>query len=61
MRKLTLRPRDRKSLGLEFVVDYSGFRRVGGLLFPFAEAGMAMGMPTANTKFDAVVVNPAGK
>jgi uncharacterized membrane protein len=50
-----------KTSGLEFVVDYSDFRRVGGLLFPFAEAGMAMGMPTANTKFDAIVVNPATK
>jgi hypothetical protein len=48
-----------KASGLEFVVDYSDFRRVGGLLFPFGEAGMAMGMPTANTKFDAIVVNPA--
>ena len=46
-----------KASGLEFVVDYSDFRRVGGLLFPFAEAGMAMGMPTANTKFDAIVIN----
>jgi uncharacterized membrane protein len=45
-----------KASGLEFVVDYSDFRRVGGLLFPFAEAGMAMGMPTANTKFDSIVV-----
>jgi hypothetical protein len=46
-----------KASGLEFVVDYSDFRRVGGLLFPFAEAGMAQGMPTANTKFDAIAVN----
>ena len=50
-----------KAGALEFVVDYSDFRRVGGLLFPFAEAGMAQGMPTANTKFDAIVVNPAVK
>jgi outer membrane lipoprotein-sorting protein len=42
---------------LEFVVDYSDFRRVGGLLFPFAEAGMAQGMPTANTKLDAIEIN----
>jgi hypothetical protein len=46
-----------KAGALEFVVDYSDFRRVGGLLFPFAEAGMAQGMPTANTKFDSIVVN----
>ena len=46
-----------KASGLEFVVDYSDFRRVGGLLFPFSEAGMAMGMPTANTKFDAITIN----
>src|SRR3954447_24544101 len=45
-----------KAGALEFVVDYSDFRRVDGLLFPFAEAGMAMGMPTANTKFDSIVV-----
>jgi opacity protein-like surface antigen len=44
---------------LEFVVDYSDFRRVGGLLFPFAEAGMAQGMPTANTKLDTIEVNAA--
>lgn len=50
-----------KAGALEFQVDYSDFRRVGGLLFPFAEAGMAQGMPTANTKFDAIVVNPAAK
>jgi hypothetical protein len=43
--------------GLEFVVDYSDFRRVGGLLFPFAEAGMAQGMPTANTKIESITVN----
>jgi hypothetical protein len=47
-----------KASGLEFVVDYSDFRRMGGLLFPFAEAGMAMGMPTANTKFDSITINP---
>ncbi|HEV7428186.1 MAG TPA: hypothetical protein VGQ46_17655 [Thermoanaerobaculia bacterium] len=47
-----------KASGLEFVVDYSDFRRVDGLLFPFAEAGMAMGMPTANTKFDSITINP---
>jgi hypothetical protein len=46
-----------KAGALEFQVDYSDFRRVGGLLFPFAEAGMAQGMPTANTKFDAIAVN----
>jgi hypothetical protein len=48
-----------KASGLEFVVDYSDFRRVGTLLFPFAEAGTAQGMPTANTKIDAIAVNPA--
>lgn len=42
---------------LEFIVDYSDFRKVGGLLFPFAEAGTAQGMPTANTKIDAIEVN----
>lgn len=46
-----------KASGLEFVVDYSDFRRVDGLLFPFAEAGMAQGMPTANTKFDTIAIN----
>jgi hypothetical protein len=57
-----------KTSGLEFIVDYSDFRRVGGLLFPFAEAGMAQGMPTANTKIEAIEINapsapppPAGK
>jgi hypothetical protein len=46
-----------KASGLEFVVDYSDFRRVSGLLFPFAEAGMAQGMPTANTKLEAIEIN----
>jgi outer membrane lipoprotein-sorting protein len=46
-----------KASGLEFVVDYSDFRRVNGLLFPFAEAGSAQGMPTANTKIETVVIN----
>jgi len=45
---------------LEFVVDYSDFRRVDGLLFPFAEAGMAQGTPTANTKLDVIEINPPG-
>jgi outer membrane lipoprotein-sorting protein len=44
---------------LEFVVDYSDFRRVGGLLFPLAEAGMAQGTPTANTKLDTIEINAA--
>jgi outer membrane lipoprotein-sorting protein len=46
-----------KASGLEFAVDYSDFRRVNGLLFPFAEAGMAQGMPTANTKLEAIEIN----
>jgi outer membrane lipoprotein-sorting protein len=46
-----------KASGLEFVVDYSDFRRVNGLLFPFTEAGMAQGMPTANTKLDTIEIN----
>jgi hypothetical protein len=46
-----------KASGLEFVVDYSDFRRVGGLLFPFAEAGMAMGTPTANTTIASIEIN----
>jgi hypothetical protein len=46
-----------KTSGLEFIVDYSDFRRVDGLLFAFVEAGTAMGMPTAKTTLDAIVVN----
>lgn len=46
-----------KASGLEFVVDYSDFRRVSGLLFPFAEAGMAQGMPTAKSTLDTIAVN----
>jgi len=48
-----------KTTGLEFVVDYSDFRRVDGLLFAFAEGGMAQGMPTAKTTLDAIVINGA--
>ena len=46
-----------KTTGLEFVVDYSDFRRVDGLLFAFAEGGVAQGMPTAKTTLDAIVIN----
>jgi hypothetical protein len=46
-----------KTTGLEFSVDYSDFRRVDGLLFAFAEGGMAQGMPTAKTTLDAIVIN----
>lgn len=46
-----------KTSGLEFIVDYSDFRRVDGLLFAFVEAGTAQGMPTAKTTLDAVAVN----
>ena len=46
-----------KTSGMDFIVDYSDFRRVGGLLFAFSESGMAQGMPTAKTTIDTVVVN----
>ena len=46
-----------KTSGMEFVVDYSDFRRVDGLLFAFAEAGMAQGMPTAKTTISTISVN----
>ena len=46
-----------KASGLEFVTDYSDFRRVGPLLFPFAETGTAQGMPTATIKIDTVLFN----
>jgi hypothetical protein len=46
-----------KTSGLEFIVDYSDFRRVDGLLFAFVEAGTAQGMPTAKTALDTVAVN----
>lgn len=46
-----------KTTGLEFSVDYSDFRRVDGLLFAFAEGGMAQGMPTAKTTLDTIVIN----
>ncbi|HXH41362.1 MAG TPA: hypothetical protein VNN08_22230 [Thermoanaerobaculia bacterium] len=46
-----------KTTGLEFIVDYSDFRRIDGLLFAFVEAGTAQGMPTAKTTLDSVAVN----
>ena len=46
-----------KTTGLEFIVDYSDFRRIDGLLFAFVEAGTAQGMPTAKTTLDVIVVN----
>ena len=46
-----------KTTGLEFVVDYSAFRRIDGLLFAFVGAGTAQGMPTAKTTLDVIVVN----
>jgi len=50
-----------KAAGMNFVVDYTNFRRVDGLLFAFGEAGTAQGMPTANTSIDAVTINPVRK
>jgi hypothetical protein len=46
-----------KTMGMDFVVDYNDFRRVGGLLFAFTESGMAQGTPTAKTTIGAIVVN----
>jgi hypothetical protein len=46
-----------KTTGMDFVVDYSDFRRVDGLLFAFSESGMAQGTPTAKTTIDAIVIN----
>jgi hypothetical protein len=46
-----------KTAGLDFVVDYSDFQRVHGLLFAFTEAGTAQGMPTAKTTIDSVAIN----
>ena len=46
-----------KTSGLEFIVDYSDFRRVDGLLFAFVESGTAQGMPTAKTTLDTVAIN----
>jgi hypothetical protein len=50
-----------KASSLEFVTDYSDFRRVDPLLFPFAEAGTAQGMPTANIKIDTILFNDLSK
>ena len=44
-----------KASGLEFVVDYSDFRRVADCSSRSRKRGWR-GMPTANTKFDAIVV-----
>jgi hypothetical protein len=46
-----------KMTGMDFIVDYNDFRRVGGLLFAFNESGMAQGMPTAKTTLGAIVIN----
>lgn len=46
-----------KTTGMDFVVDYSDFRRVDGLLFAFSESGTAQGMPTAKTTIDSIVIN----
>lgn len=41
-----------------FVADYSDFRTVDGVLFPFREANFASGQATGQTTITEVVVNP---
>ncbi len=42
---------------IEFVTTYRDFRKVGGVLFPFAERNYAMGQVTGETKLDKVEVS----
>jgi hypothetical protein len=41
-----------------FVTDYSDFRTVGGVLFPFREGNFASGQTTGETVITKVVINP---
>ena len=41
---------------IEFVTDYSDFRRVDGVLFPFAERRTIMGRPAASVRVTAIEI-----
>lgn len=41
-----------------FATDYSDFRMVGGILFPFREGNFASDQPTGETVITRIVVNP---
>jgi hypothetical protein len=45
---------------LGFATDYSDFRRVGGVVFPFREETFASGVHTASTVLGSVELNPTG-
>jgi hypothetical protein len=47
-----------KSKDLEFATNYSDFRSVDGLLFPFAEENFANGTKTANITLTKIEINP---
>jgi hypothetical protein len=44
--------------GTGFRTEYADFRRVQGILFPFAESNWASGQRTGNTAIQKVVLNP---
>lgn len=46
------------NMALEFVADYSDFRKVGGVLFAHREALMAMGRPTGIAILNKIEINP---
>ncbi|MEW6087048.1 MAG: hypothetical protein AB1498_01940 [bacterium] len=46
---------------LEFAADYSDFRKVDNVLFPFREENYASGAHTATTKVDSIKLNPSGE
>ena len=43
---------------LEFVADYSDFRKIGGVLFAHRESLMAMGRPTGIAILNKIEINP---
>ncbi|MDD5772006.1 MAG: hypothetical protein PHX78_00905 [bacterium] len=46
---------------LQFAADYSDFRKVDNVLFPFHEENYASGSHTATTKVDSIKLNPSGE
>lgn len=49
------------AMKLQFAADYSDFRKVNNILFPFHEENYASGSHTATTKVDNIKCNLSGK
>lgn len=50
-----------REMKLQFAADYSDFRKVNNVLFPFHEENYASGSHTATTKVENIKINPSGE